>query len=384
MSCCCPNCFENQTAKDFITENGEAGDCDYCGSEEVVVIDARELHPLFEGLLALFVPMEEGEHYSHHSPVWNPGESLAELLQHDWSVLSEGLDLPEQENLLDEIRGFVGSHDGNHAGQGSSEAWARREDGWSYISPKVGWEAFSYHIKKERRFVFDSMEHEVSDPHYWAGDVISGQDAVLEIDEGVPLYRGRIGAQPAEAPQSGLRPLPADKMGAPPSEVATAGRANSHGIPVFYAAFDPTTALYETGRFPGATVSVREMRATETLRIADLTQIHGVDDPLGVPDLGRRLPRSQLLNKLNEELSRPIHQDDSALEYLPTQYLAEAIQEAGFDGILYKSSLNPEGRNLVVFDPEKVRVTGNGNVQVINGVAFQASVLPGSQVTGEE
>lgn len=39
-------------------------------------------------------------------------------------------------------------------------------------------------------------------------------------------------------------------------------------------------------------------------------------------------------------------------KYLPTQYLAEEIKNMGFDGLRFRSSLNKNGINVVLFNPE--------------------------------
>jgi hypothetical protein len=38
-------------------------------------------------------------------------------------------------------------------------------------------------------------------------------------------------------------------------------------------------------------------------------------------------------------------------KYVPCQALAEFIKNAKFDGIRYPSALNPDGHNIVLFDP---------------------------------
>jgi hypothetical protein len=43
------------------------------------------------------------------------------------------------------------------------------------------------------------------------------------------------------------------------------------------------------------------------------------------------------------------------LSYLPTQYLTELLKVNGYDGVIYKSSLNPSGYNLTLFDSNGAR-----------------------------
>ena len=141
---------------------------------------------------------------------------------------------------------------------------------------------------------------------------------------------------------------------------------------MFYAAFERDTAVVEAGRFPGTEVSVRRVTPVKRLRMVDLMQLRSVPDPIGVTNLESVLWKNGLLNRLNEELSRPIHPDDSAIEYLPTQYLAEAIRDTGFDGILYQSAMQQEGRNAVIFDPDDMRVSEDGaEIVRIRSVSFE-------------
>ena len=77
-----------------------------------------------------------------------------------------------------------------------------------------------------------------------------------------------------------------------------------------------------------------------------------------------------LLRLLGDELSRPVSTTDSELEYLPSQYICEFIKLENYDGILYKSSVNNPGFNLVLFEEQsKVNCIGTKLYQV-NDVNF--------------
>lgn len=51
-------------------------------------------------------------------------------------------------------------------------------------------------------------------------------------------------------------------------------------------------------------------------------------------------------------------------EYLPTQYLAETIKNMGFDGIRFKSSLNANGINIVLFDEKNCQPFSSDLVEI--------------------
>ena len=59
-----------------------------------------------------------------------------------------------------------------------------------------------------------------------------------------------------------------------------------------------------------------------------------------------------LLERLGEELTRPVQPSGVAFEYVPTQYLCEYIKKKGFDGVLYRSSVSTDdGVNIALFYP---------------------------------
>jgi len=63
-------------------------------------------------------------------------------------------------------------------------------------------------------------------------------------------------------------------------------------------------------------------------------------------------------------LSIPIRRDDTDIDYIPTQYVAEFIKSEGYDGILYKSSLSESGKNIVIFNPELIKINKTELVEV--------------------
>lgn len=49
------------------------------------------------------------------------------------------------------------------------------------------------------------------------------------------------------------------------------------------------------------------------------------------------------------EISKPVSEKEAELEYVPTQLLAEYIRKLGYKGIIFSSSVNPGGKNYVLF-----------------------------------
>ena len=49
------------------------------------------------------------------------------------------------------------------------------------------------------------------------------------------------------------------------------------------------------------------------------------------------------------EISKPVSEKEAKLEYVPNQLLAEYIRKLGYKGIIFSSSVNPGGKNYVLF-----------------------------------
>ncbi len=56
------------------------------------------------------------------------------------------------------------------------------------------------------------------------------------------------------------------------------------------------------------------------------------------------------LERLGDELTRPVVPEAAAFDYIPSQYLCEFIKTCEYDGVIYRSSVG-EGINLALFNP---------------------------------
>lgn len=107
---------------------------------------------------------------------------------------------------------------------------------------------------------------------------------------------------------------------------------------------DPVTPVYEVRPIIGDTVSVAKFKLQKEVRLYDLTfDIHDIENDEVV-----ELPR--LYNTIAAMFSRLYNGDAS--KYLPTQYIAEEIKNMGFDGLRFRSSLNKNSYNVVLFNPD--------------------------------
>lgn len=167
--------------------------------------------------------------------------------------------------------------------------------------------------------------------------------------KGTVFYRGRISTEDG---------FPLDEMGAPPSDKASAGRANSAGIRCLYLASDLDTTLHEVraGVFDYVTIGRFELK--EDIVVVNLKAIDHISPFIeGLNPLEHAINKEHL-KRINMEIGRPLRRSDTILDYIPTQYVADFIKsilhegKPEYAGIEYNSTLNRRGQNLAIFYPD--------------------------------
>lgn len=136
-----------------------------------------------------------------------------------------------------------------------------------------------------------------------------------------------------------------NESGAPPSKYAVENRLNGKGISYLYTCKNIDTVIYELRPTINEKISVAEFVTKKDLLFADLTNIKANQMER---DMESQL-LTDLLRKIAEEFSIP---HNIGHNYSFTQYLAGHFANMGFDGIIFKSSLDSKGENYVFFNPK--------------------------------
>jgi hypothetical protein len=139
-------------------------------------------------------------------------------------------------------------------------------------------------------------------------------------------------------------------MGAPPPDPHRAGRGNPPGITYLYVATDLPTAVGEKRPGKGTVVSVAKLRVRRDLDLVDLSAVAPPKSPFGHESIAHAIRAYEILSSLGRELSKPVHHEEPAVEYIPSQFLCELILDLGYDGVVYGSGYGP-GKNILLFDP---------------------------------
>lgn len=320
---CCPNCFWDSVIKSYvISYSTQKGNCDFCNSQNTEIISPSELYyNYFEYLISIYQPTSVG------------GLALHECLVRDWENLFRIEDSSKIKQLLENI--CSEELDTNMSLMETQVDFFYVDD--LVDNQEINWDVFVREIKFKNRFF---IENKIN---------LTLLEALFKRHEkiykkGKVFHRARI--------CDGEQIYNKDRMGKPPVDKSTAGRANPKGISYLYLSNDWETTLYETRASLYDYVTIAEFKIEEDINVLNLRDTTKISPFKLEGDIEEYLKYKKYLSKLEKELSKPIRRQDSELDYLPTQYLCEFIKSIGFDGVEFRSSLNPNGYNLAIFNDE--------------------------------
>lgn len=334
---CCSECFGDRgLRKDIIPSlNPTHGKCDFCASINVDLVEPSQLIDVFEMLISVYEPDTNGK-------------SLVEWMKEDWQLFPNLLmDVAHAKVLLSEIL-----DDGEIVRKTFSPSATYKSEGL------LRWETLRDELMYKNRYFLD----ETLDT-----DRLKELLGHLHADD-IPLrwFRARI--------LTGDQPYKIEEMGAPPKHLATHGRANPTGIPYLYLGSLQETAAAEVRPHTGEVACVADFTIPPHLKAVDLRNPRKLVSPFVLGDageIGQLRADIPFLEKLGEELTRPVLPRSAAIDYIPSQYLCEFIKKSGYNGVVYRSSVS-SGMNLALFNPD-LAVAGEVSLFDISRVSVEVS-----------
>lgn len=318
---CCAECFGDRGLRRSIIplHSSEIGRCSYCRTSDTALVAPTDLAIYFESLVDAY----------RRDP---KGKPLIRWLRDDWDLFRHPrMDDSRAKSLLGEI--LSDDEIVRHRFSPVSVPSAVSLSDWEKLRDEL--------MYKNRYFPKKTIDLERLEellPHL-----------ALDVDE-VPAnwYRARV--------QPGDSPFLAREMNAPPKRIASHGRANPAGIPYLYLGSSPVTAISEIRPHTGEIACIAAFTTRRRLRIIDLRSPRKVVSPfiLDTGGIGRLRNDLPFLERLGDELTRPVLPQAAAIDYTPSQYLCEFIKNCGYQGVIYRSSVS-DGMNLALFDPKLAR-----------------------------
>lgn len=324
---CCINCFSDSQIVSIISTRNIIGDCDFCESKNIAILDCESLIENFTQIFDLYGSSSESKSLLHeHITLYWPGLFNSTL----------------GERTIKQLINTIGrSYDGYSTELFESPVnFVNEIDDKNRQELELQWDDFALEIKENNRFFIESKI-----------DIETIGSYLVRLAKTYPVghrfYRARLSDEK----------LDIEQLGKPPKQSATSGRANPIGIPYLYVSESQMTTVYETRSSLYDQLTVGEFHLLEPLQIISLRQVDSIG-PFEIQDKGFELEEfisiRPFLIRLQNELSKPIRKQDAPFDYLPTQYLCEYIKFMGFDAIEYDSAMHIGGYNLAIFHDHKL------------------------------
>lgn len=384
----CYNCIGDMFLKNEIQTTGTTSTCNYCGeTAPSICIDelADRLEEAFsvhyartstepdEFQMRLFADRESNFDWVRDGqPVIEAiqeAAGIAETIAADvLEILSEKYsEYPDKDNL-----GFESEFD--------------PESYYKSITPTDAtidmlWDEFEESLKNKARFFNRSAESVLTrvfgDSHklktFHERPIIAQAGPGTEITH---IYRARTFQSEGEIEEALC--FPEIQIGSPPAKKARGGRMNAQGISVFYGAKSSEVAIAEVRPPVGSRVVIAKFEIVRPLQLFDLTATKYVNEKGSIfdPAFAERVRLAIFLHSLEARMVRPVMPDDEAIEYLPTQAVADFLATTNtprLDGIIFPSVQVRDGINIVLFN-ESARVAEEA---LPNGMEVESSANTG-------
>jgi len=335
----CEECFSNIEIRSIIKNTDMLDNCDFNSEHKNVFVcdidtgkNIESIKDILRQIIDIYTPDEElSKEYPHAKK-----DLLQNSLEKKWSLFN--LDSEEIYNLLEKLFKNDSEIDKRLF---SGLVGVKEEielDNSKLIVNRNNWTEFVESIKFENRFHTKTINLEVLE-HF-----LKYTENTIMPNE-FPLYRCRV---------SNVESLCKEQMSAPPKEIATAGRLNAEWISTLYLSDNQDACVQEVRAGFHDCVYIGEFEIDEPIKVADLRNFEDITlDPAGEYLVEYYLNRNTLM-KISNEFARPANNSYKGIHYLPLQYISDFIKSSpiGFNGIMYKSVMNNNSVNLVLFDPK--------------------------------
>lgn len=351
------HCFEDVEICSIVASINLVGTCDLTGKNNCLVYDTEnvvegfDLSAYFSEILDVYSPFSL---LPSDFPIENL-DVIENIIHKDWSIFSQKINPIEIKQALQNICKEIYSSDSKIYKEKvgleklCDSDFLRR----NCLTKESSWAKFTSSIKSINRFHSNHINLELLQELFKSPSM---QQTIMKGQ--TSFFRGRI---------SDENILRIDEMGPPPPGKVTAGRANSQGIRCLYLASDCMTTVHEIRARDFDYITVGQFEAVSNLNIVDLAHIDKISPfSQGEFDAEWFAINMPILKKIGKEIAKPLRRQDSDLDYLPSQYIADYVKSLGYDGICYRSTLYSEGLNYAIFDPKKFKCINVRLIRVEN------------------
>lgn len=342
----CPNCVEDEFLKGLISTNACSQQCNYCGKHtcKLSASPVESIMPAIASALGYFYaePTQAGVPYDG-GWVFEPTDTADALM---------GVPFECHDDLFEDVAdsfintAWISAADGHWASLHRNEEWSRE------------WHVFSEVVKHRSRHFFMTSTKDSESPFPLSplqvlelvSDIATQLGLITHLTKATKAYRVRERVGNADWP------ICPEQVGAPPNQLANAGRMNPAGISYLYMSMTRGGALAEVLRGPPCRAVIATFEVVDELSVLDLTRL---PQRPSIFDEKNHWMREAILFLENFviDICQPVQKDGREhISYVPSQvvseYFAQVFKTSGgqpLDGIVYPSAVSPDSKNLTLF-----------------------------------
>jgi hypothetical protein len=352
----CRDCVKEHHLKEYIENLKEIEECSFCNSKTYVCdYESKDFYNLLKSLIRYHY--SEWDYNSH----WG-GEELYKLIENDDILFNKNNF--KNANDFDIIIELVDSF----------EAYEDYEKGISFYAGYDS-EGNQNMLLRALKSEYDRELVKITDKlktrnYFELEDFITNRlkefvtTAKIIVHKNEKYYRARIGYSKKDydylsAEMEGAylyTPFKGNEISSPPPSKSQSGRLNRTGVSFLYCATTESTAISEVRPHPGDKVSIGCFIAKGELSVFDISKSYLLEYFHSDKHLDEYFVFMNTINNYFQRSIPPSKKDN----YSITQLIADSIRKLGFDGILFNSSVG-NGKNIVVFNPDKMEYNEEGN-----------------------
>lgn len=346
----CHGCVGDSYISNEIKENGSTEErCSYCHGRKKTLPLSELVEPMHRVFKLFYRTRYDADLY----PGYCLGSPAEHIIAEDLGVegdISEDIHAALKEEYNDYHGGDWDAYNEDYVYKRTDFTSGLLEKKWDEVKSSLQSEArfFNNHVKSFFEKIFNGVENLRTE---------EGRNAVTCIDNSTAIFRARKFDSHGKVEEALQHPE--RHFGPPPSPLATSGRMNAQGIPVFYGATTPDIAIAEVRPAVGSYVVVAKFMPLKPLRILEMSALDKLVQASGSlfdPDTEEKVSTASFLRKLSRKLTLPVS-GNADNEYLITQAVAEYLSGAcELDGLSFKStqqtaekSSNSNPFNIVLF-----------------------------------
>jgi hypothetical protein len=338
----CSHHIEEKYIIKFILINGKIRRCSYCKSKRKSLELSEVLKLIVDGINFNYEDPNNTRYYNKDNVYGFDGN----IMPFNEMYFDLGLEINNSE-LQNDITKYLYNN----------SLYCRKDE---YISESdyyhSAWNNLKEIVKTKARFVFH-FEQQFStygsanpiDILNKVQNSISHFNLFRSIDASKKLYRCRQHEKENEIDELGI-----NIASNPTLNCKTNNRMSPAGISMFYSSPHKDICINEVVNFKNKKkpyYTTAFFRPKKTLKLVDLTQIPEIPSAFDKKN-NMQIETLFFLKDFIKDISKPIHENDSIIEYVPTQIVTEYIRynpSLKVDGLIYSSSIDNLKENYVLF-----------------------------------